>query len=84
MKVELKQKHWLLNLPMFIQRLYTKTYCPQGMVQFDENGMTICGDRIKWLDEFQITALSKKSGDKLAFDYLKNKYPEYKNYIQLF
>ena len=83
-KVVLKQKHFIFNCPNWIQRMFTKTYYTHGLVQFDGEELTICGDRVRWLEEFEITALSTKAGDKLAFDYLKQKYPMYGDYVQLF
>lgn len=83
-RVVLQQKHWIFKCPRWLQRMFTKTYYTQGIVQFDNGELTICGDSIKWLDEFQIKATSYKKADKVAFEYLKNKYPEYGDYVQLF
>ncbi len=83
-RIILQQKHWVFKLPKWIQRMFTKTYYTQGNVQFNGNELTICGDRVKWLEEFQIKATSRIQANKLAFEYLKKKYPEYKGFIQLF
>lgn len=82
-KVVLEQKHWTNKIPV-LKKIVQKKYYMQGLVQFDDDQLTICGDRIKWLDEFSIIAISQKHADKLAFNYLKEKYPMYGDYVQLF
>lgn len=76
--IELKQK---LN---WIQRLYAKYYYMHALVQFDKGELTICGDSVRWLDELKIQATSNKRACKVAFEYLKKKYPEYGDMVQLF
>jgi hypothetical protein len=54
------------------------------MVQFDENNkLCIAGIKVKWLKKIIIKAWTEKQAEKKAFEYLNQKYPEYKNYIQL-
>jgi hypothetical protein len=77
-RIKLKQK---LN---WIQRMYANNYFMQGLVQFDQGELTICGDSVKWLDELQIYATSNKKANKIAFEFLNEKYPEYGIMIQLF
>lgn len=82
--VQLKQKHWLLQCPV-LKRMFIKTYCPQGMVQYDDDhNLTYCGSIVRWLDKFHIEAMSEKAADKLAFEYLLEKYPMYGKYLSLF
>lgn len=81
--IVLKQQHWLLQCPL-LKRMFTKTYCPQGLVQYDEGKLAVIGDTVYWLDKFHIEALSEKAAEKLAFKWLREKYPMYGDYIQLF
>ena len=63
-----------------------KTFTFQGMVQFDsESGNpTICGDQVRWLEVVEFVGLFYRKAESKAFDYYMNKYPEYKEFIQLF
>jgi len=76
------------KLPKFLKNFLFKNYVNTGMVQFMKIGnkdvLTICGDSVKWLETFSIKSTSEKRADKICFDWLNNKYPEYKGYIQLF
>jgi hypothetical protein len=76
----------LKRFPAFIRRLFAKKYAYQGLIQIDSNtgDLTICGDAIKWLDKLEVKTTSEKRADKLMFDFLNEKYPQYKPYIQLF
>ena len=56
-KIELKQKHWIFNCPKWFYTMFSITYCTQGLVQYDENELSICGDNIKWLDESKCLVL---------------------------
>lgn len=59
-------------------------YYFNSMVQFDENNkLCIAGIKVKWLKKIIIKAWTEKQAEKKAFEYLNQKYPEYKNYIQL-
>lgn len=83
--VHLKQNVLWQQCPRWLMRMFIKTYCPQGMVQYDDDhNLTVCGSIVHWLDKFHIEAMSEKAADKLAFEYLKKKYPMYGNYLQLF
>ena len=72
--------------PAFIRKLFLKKYLAQGLVQMDNKTkeLTICGDVVRWLDKLCVETTSSKRADKLMFDYLHEKYPQYKNYIQIF
>lgn len=72
------------KFPKFIQKWFTKTYLNQGMVQFDEGKLTICGDSIRWLEKIDVRTTSSKRANMLSFVFLRNKYPEYEGYLQLF
>lgn len=82
--VHLKQNHWIMQCPNWIKKLFVKTYCPQGLVQFEDGKLAIVGNSIGWLDKFHIKALSERAADKLAFKFLEKKYPQFKGYLQLF
>jgi len=73
-------------LPAFMVQWFVKTYYHQGLIQIDSDTdeLTICGDTIKWLDKLCVTTTSQKRADRLMFEFLNEKYPEYKPYIQLF
>ena len=77
-------KVWLL--PAFIRNWFVKTYHYQGLVQMDSktNELTVCGDVVKWLDKLSVETTSSKRADRLMFEYLHEKYPQYKDYTQLF
>jgi hypothetical protein len=69
----------------WIRSIFSKTYHAQGLVQFDEDmQLTICGCSVKWLERVCVLTTSQKRADKLMFEYFREKYPEYKNHIQLF
>jgi len=76
----------LKRFPTFIHRLFTKKYVYQGLIQIDSDtgDLTIYGDAIKWLDKLEVKTTSEKRANKLMFDFLNEKYPQYKPYIQLF
>jgi hypothetical protein len=42
------------------------------------------GSRVKWLEKFTIDAYSQKSADKIAYEEIKEKYPEYIGHIWFF
>lgn len=75
---------WLL--PTFIRRLFLKKYHSQGLIQIDSETkeLTICGDVVKWLDKLCVETTSSERANRLMFEFLNKKYPQYKNYIQLF
>jgi hypothetical protein len=79
---------FLTNYPEFIKNWFFKKYTMQGMVYLtkfgDEYTPTYVSGVVKWLDNLVITTTSEKKADKIAFEYLKGKYPEYKQFIQLF
>jgi hypothetical protein len=79
---------FLTEYPEFIKKWFFKKYTMQGMVYLtkfgDEYTPTYVSDIVKWLDNLVITTTSEKKADKIAFEYLKKKYPEYKEFIQLF
>jgi hypothetical protein len=64
--------------------IFKRKYSFQGCVQFINNKLTICGDTVRWLDNITIKDFTKERAAKKAFDFFKKKYPEYKDYIQLF
>jgi hypothetical protein len=72
--------------PAFIRRLFLKEYISQGLIQMDKKTkeLTICGDVVRWLDKLSVETTSSKRADRLMFEYLHEKYPQYKNYIQIF
>ena len=73
-------------LPAFIRRLFLKKYISQGLIQMDNKTkeLTICGDVVRWLDKLSVETTSTKRADRLMFEYLNEKYPQYKDYIQIF
>ena len=73
-------------LPAFIRWFFVKKYMGQGLVQMDNKTkeLTICGDVIRWLDRFSVETTSSKRADRLMFEHLHEKYPQYKDYIQIF
>jgi len=77
-------KVWLL--PTFISNWFVKTYHYQGLVQMDSktNELTVCGDVVKWLDKLSVKTTSRERAYKLMFEFLNEKYPQYKPYTQLF
>jgi hypothetical protein len=79
---------FLTNYPEFIKKWFFKKYTMQGMIYVTKFGNkyipTFVSDIVKWLDTLIITTTSEKKADKIAFNYLNDKYPEYKGYIQLF
>jgi hypothetical protein len=79
---------FLTNWPESIKKRIFKKYSMQGMVYLTKFGEgytpTHVSDIVKWLDNLCITTISEKKSDKIAFDYLNDKYPEYKGFIQLF
>lgn len=72
------------KFPKFIRKWFTKTYLNQGMVQFDNDELTICGNKVRWLENIEVRTTSSKRADMLSFIFLRNKYPEYDGYLQLF
>lgn len=61
-----------------------KKYTAQGLVQFADGKLAICGDIARWLDAITVEAYSEEEAHKEMFNTLKEKYPEYGNWIQLF
>ena len=78
-----ENKIWIL--PDFISNWFVKNYYQQGLIQIDidTGDLTICGDTIKWLDSLCVRTTSQKRADRLMFDFLNKKYPQYKPYIQI-
>lgn len=78
----------LKNVPSFIKKMVARKFNAQGIVQFQKKGSieypTICGDSVLWLDDMTIETTSEKRANKFFFEYLKNKYPHYGEYLQLF
>jgi len=72
--------------PAFISNWFVKTYYHQGLIQMDSKTkeLTVCGDIIKWLDALCVKTTTQKRADRLMFEFLNEKYPEYKPHIQLF
>jgi len=64
--------------------LFEKHYHMQGLVYLEEDKPSYCSNVVKWLDKLQIRTTSQKKANKLAFEFLRKKYPNYKDYIQLF
>jgi hypothetical protein len=81
-------KSWAWQLPPVIRRLFIKTYCNQGFVYIEDTFVgerpTYCSDRVRWLDKLTIETHSSKRADKLSWKFLREKYPQYTNFIQLF
>lgn len=65
------------KLPHFIRKLFIKTYYNQGFIY-------VKFDTVKWLDNLEILTYSEKRAHKLSFDYLNEKYPQYRGFINLF
>jgi len=74
----------VMRLPAFIRKWFLKYYQQQGMVYFESDEPTYVGDMVKWLDELCVRTTSEKRADRLMFEFLNEKYPHYKPYIQLF
>lgn len=72
------------KLPITIQKFFIKSYFTQGIVYLSDNKPTYCSNTIKWLDKIEVQTYSQKRADKLCFDFLHDKYPEYGEFIQLF
>ena len=60
-----------------------RTFCWDAIVQFDNNNRTVCGDSVKFIQQVYVSAFTRKTAIKLAFETLDEKYPKYKGYIQL-
>jgi hypothetical protein len=66
-------------------KIFNRKYYFQGLVYFDENhNLTICGIYVKWLDQITILAFTRKKAEKQAFNFFNEKYPEYKDFVQLY
>lgn len=73
------------KLPVWLRIFFCRDYSCQGFVYINSiNKPVHVSDTIKWLDEFIINTSSEKEADKIAFKYLRNKYPNYKGYLNLF
>lgn len=72
------------KIPIAIRKFFIKSYHIQGIVYLSDNKPTYCSNTIKWLDKIEVQTYSQKRADKLCFDFLHDKYPEYGKYIQLF
>lgn len=72
------------RFPKFIRKWFTKTYENVGLVQFDGDKLAIVGDKVRFLETIKVRTTLEKRADMLSFVYLKEKYPEYDNYLQLF
>lgn len=66
------------------KRIFSKYYYAQGIVYMTGNNPSIVGNVVKWLDDVCVRTTSQKRAYKLMFDFFNEKYPEYKNYVQLF
>jgi len=79
-----ESKIW--SFPPFIRKWFLKTYYSQGLIQMDSKTreLTVCGDVVRWLDKISVTTTNQKRADRLMFEFLNKKYPQYKSYIQLF
>jgi hypothetical protein len=69
-----------------IRNWFVKKYHAQGFIYLDDGGSpTIFSGRVKWLENITVeTNKSEKGADKLMFDYLNEKHPNYKGFIYLF
>jgi hypothetical protein len=77
-------KNIVHKLPKFIGKLFIKKYYNQGLVYLDEGEPTYSSSVVKWLDKVYVQTTSRKRADRLTFEYLHEKYPQYKKYVQLF
>lgn len=74
----------IYRFPKFIHRLFLKSYFDQGMVYL-QNGLPChCSNKLLWLEELIIKTTTEKRANKLAWKYFNEKYPQYKDYVQLF
>jgi hypothetical protein len=81
MKRRLKMKQAIKEL---IRKLFYKKYSWWGMVQYDEhNQLTVCGNKVRWLEEVEVEEMSYEKAVTEAFKILKSKYPEYGDNILL-
>lgn len=76
------------NFPKFIRKIFVKTYYNQGLVHIEKNPIcdrpTHVSNTVKWLDEVKVETTSSKIANRLTWEYLNVKYPQYKGFIQLF
>lgn len=83
--IDKDNKIWLL--PKFIRNFFTKKYVKYAFVCLEyvngEKKPCICGDHLKWLEDVVVETTSQKRANMLFWEYLNNKYQEYKNFIQL-
>lgn len=68
----------------WFQQIFSITYYAQGIVYIENDEPTYCGSVVRWLDNVCVTTSSQKRADRLMFDFFHEKYPYYKQYIQLF
>ena len=78
------KKNVIHSFPKFIRKIFIKKYYHQGLVYLDEGEPTYCSSVVKWLDKVYVQTTSRKRADRLTFEYLHEKYPQYKKFIQLF
>jgi len=71
-----------------IQKIFVKKYHSQGFVYITKHWTgdypVHMSSTIKWLDKFIIESTSEKDANNLAFNFLREKYPDYINYINLY
>lgn len=76
------------SLPPFVRRFFIKTYYNQGGVYIkkyrNREEPVYCSDTILWLEKLKIETHSEKRADELSWEFFNNKYPQYKNFVQLF
>ena len=63
--------------------IFKKQYTEQGMVQFYEDKPAICGDTLKNLEPITVDEITQKRAHRKIFAEYNRRYPEYKNFIQL-
>jgi hypothetical protein len=79
----------ICKLPYFLRKMFIKTYYYQGFIYITSNFLrddipAHYSTTVKWLDKLKIESYSEKRATMLSFKYFNEKYPEYKNFINLF
>ena len=79
-----KNPEWVVLKESKGWKALKKKHYLQGLVYLEEDKPVLCSNLIKWLDKIEVTARTSKRANELAWEYLNEEYPEYKNFIQLY
>lgn len=80
------KKNIVSKLPKFISKIFTKQYSHQGFVYIVDNRPVYLARSFntKWLEKVYVRSTSYKRAERLIFEFLDKKYPQYGPFIRLF